>query len=506
MVQDSPDSRMVHPAYEGTEEFETDSVLDDYGVGIDTHSRFIQVCVLLNLGGGLKRIEGEFQTDWEDLRRCRNWVLGILQAYTHCEEHDLHYTIESTGVYHLPVVRALGGKPRIINPMLAGATKRKTDVLDARLLSHHDISGLWRDSYVPSDEVQVLRVIEGERVNAQKRKTRCSNRILNVLLRFGHTFGSYSSVGSSFSLSVIEDLCAGRLPDVIGLCPDGLPAGAAQVLTELVGEYHQAAAREKQCSARLEAMASHISFPAGPDGAPMPGGDLLQLLTTVPGVGKGTALRWMAQVCDVRRFASAKACAAYCGLDPSLKVSAGKVTNFTRRGGNELIRGALVTAAGNLINRKAEPFGQWGYRLMKSHAKGGYRKAQGAVARRIAVALYHVQRTATPFSIELYRFHVQPELPDVPLEQMNLGRFENAMRARGLLTSRAVAKAYYTDLAAEKGIGEKCLKAIQSWIAQQPGSALPSSEPSSAGRVRPSAIRLLRKSHTASSQTETSAS
>ncbi len=40
--------------------------------------------------------------------------------------------IESTGGYHLAVVRALGGEPSVVNALPASPCKRKTDNLDAR--------------------------------------------------------------------------------------------------------------------------------------------------------------------------------------------------------------------------------------------------------------------------------------------------------------------------------------------------------------------------------------
>ena len=82
--------------------------------------------------------EAEFTTDW------RSWskpATGPATACPNLRPTKLRYCIESTGTYHLPVLQAWGGIPCVVNPLLAGPTRRKTDVLDARLLAHHSITG-----------------------------------------------------------------------------------------------------------------------------------------------------------------------------------------------------------------------------------------------------------------------------------------------------------------------------------------------------------------------------
>ena len=71
----------------------------------------------------------------------------------------LHYVIESTATYHHPVRVAWVGVPSIINPTLAGAAKRKTDRLDAKLLALHDQTSIWRESFIVPAEVEALRLM-----------------------------------------------------------------------------------------------------------------------------------------------------------------------------------------------------------------------------------------------------------------------------------------------------------------------------------------------------------
>jgi hypothetical protein len=122
-------------------------VLKPYGVGIDTHSEFIAVCVMRQDGDRVVKTEQQFSTEWPSLLQARGWITNTLGLPS---DAPFWYCIESTGTYHMPVLLAFGGEPSVVNPLLAGPTRRKTDVLDARLLAHHSITGLWPCSFIPS--------------------------------------------------------------------------------------------------------------------------------------------------------------------------------------------------------------------------------------------------------------------------------------------------------------------------------------------------------------------
>ena len=152
----------------------------------------------------MTRSDAEFKTDWRSLVKARNWALQKLAQI--CDPTKLRYCIESTGSYHIPVLKAWSGVPCVVNPLLAGPTRRKTDVLDARMLAHHSITGVWKPSFVPSEPAQVLRVLWAARHEAARRATRCPNRLNNIVLRFGHTFGADCSMRSAEGEGILSDL------------------------------------------------------------------------------------------------------------------------------------------------------------------------------------------------------------------------------------------------------------------------------------------------------------
>lgn len=407
MAKKKPTRGIVPLILDGEDETEA---IDTYGVGIGAHSRYIQVCVFVSDNGQLLRYEQEFTTDWSDLKASRQWIIDCLHSQLH-DIQDFHFTIESTGAYHYPVLRALEGTPRVIHPERAGQAKRKTDVLDARLLAHQDITGMWRDAYIPGDEEEILRSLCQMHRQWQEAKTRASNRISGFLLRFGHTLTSYAKIGNSYTNAILEDMIAGNVPDAPGVCEDGLLPDAQRILDLMLVHWKECEQKARDFSDWALNYCTDLECVLG-TGEAISGKDLLKLLETVPGIGPVTALTWIAEVGWPGRFPSAKACAAYCGCEPALKLSAGKVKSSSRKAGNKPLHRALVLAAGRLISRKKEPFGQWGCRLMKAKAEGGYRKACGAVGRRLCIALYHIHMRGEAFSYEGYHFWRQKKVRD----------------------------------------------------------------------------------------------
>ena len=448
--------------------------LFEYGVGIDTHRDFIQVCVLVRAGAAIRKYESEHRTTWDGLVGAGEWIIDIIKGKSipTIEPGPLRYTIESTSTYHLPVIKAVKGKPCVVNPVLAGSAKKKTDVLDARLLSYHCITGLWPESFVVPPDIEEFRLLMKQRQYHSRQSTAITNRINNYILRFGHTLGSYKSIRSIENRAVIEDMCAdgyvykGNCPGIEAsrfICPDGLPHEVRNILKDMFSEYDAHVEKAKQYQKLAMDSAKKINWET--DSGYVEGAVLIKNLLTVPSVGDLTALTWLCEIMTPLRFETASHLAAYCGCDPSLKVSAGKVTSQTRRKGNANLHFQLTKIAGTCINRHSEPFGQWGYAISKKHAKGGYKKASGAVARRIAVSLYYVHKQNVPFSYDKYNFY-KIDVPCVPLCDIGFSkRLENLLSSTGLMDSKAIVESYLIGNIYEiKGLGKKCANEINTWI------------------------------------------
>ena len=382
------------------------------------------------------------------------------------DPQTLRYCIESTGTYHLPVLKAWRGQPSVVNPLLAGATRRKTDVLDAQLLANHSITGVWKVSFVPSEKVQELRVLWAQRSEAQRAATRHSNRINNIILRFGHTIGADFRMRSAEAEGLIDDLCHGRKPKAAGICPDGLPSHMQPIIAGLYERMKDEGRKTREGLKAAQAFVETNSWPTGGD--EIDGSELLRILQTVPGVGIGTAIGWVAEVGDPRRFEHQKQVAAFCGCDPSLKVSAGKVTSHVRRAGNMRLHQILIYAAQAVMQRADMPLAQWGRSIAGRHKKGGYRKATGAVTRRIACSLWHVHRTGLPYDESKYTFNQTPVVVNKPTSAVLPERYCVLLKKEKIHNTRHLAAAYAKgELAKISGFGAKALDLVKVWIASE---------------------------------------
>lgn len=393
-----------------------------YGIGIDCHSEFIQVSVIVQGDGGkVFEYRHEFSTTLPVLEQGREWAISIIRSKSsptiEVSDDTLHYVIESTACYHLPVIKVWKGIPSIINPSLAGATKRKTDVLDARMLAIHDINGIWRESYIPSSDIQQLRLLLAQRYQCSKMATRINNRITNGLLKFGFTISRDGScTKDSINRAILECEISDQPPLDMACCPpEGIPEEVKCIFKEdlelydsyskKISEYEKLAINKAK-SMQWETRNGHL-----------PGTDMVRILATAPYVGELTAVIWLAFIITPNRFPNEKAVAAYCALDPSLKVSAKKVTSTKKRGGNKDLHTALHQAASNLMRVHNEPFGQWGYQLYMQSGK--WKKGTNAVARRLTTALYYMQLNGQEFSYKAYKSAEPPKVINITILQLS---------------------------------------------------------------------------------------
>lgn len=119
-----------------------------------------------------------------------------------------------------------------------------------------------------------------------------------------------------------------------------------------------------------------------------------QLLMTQPGVGPVTALAFVVTIGDVKRFRRSKQVASYLGLIPSEHSSGSKRRlGAISKQGNVFLRTLLVEAAQSAC-RHDEQFRRDYWHRCHHKPKG---VAKVAAARKLAVRLYWMLRTQTPY-------------------------------------------------------------------------------------------------------------
>jgi Transposase IS116/IS110/IS902 family len=219
---------------------------------------------------------------------------------------------------------------------------------------------------------------------------------------------------------------------------------------------------EELCVKQVDALTRRIG-----EGRTASGRRMRSNLESIPGVGPQTAVTGLAEVGDLTRFGSANKLLAYCGLDPSDQISAAKVTGTQGRKGTARRHVALRNAARAMLGHAPSckfAMGARGY--MGRHSRSGESKAVRALARRIGKALYYCHLKNEPFDDSGYDALLsESSYPLCPVEEMGLsaGVVRN-LKGHGLLTSRQVLDAFYSDLGRRPGCGKATIQAVSTWV------------------------------------------
>lgn len=446
--------------------------LNQYGVGVDCHSGFFQICILIPSGREHRKLEQKVSALWDELRAAQAWVLRVLREQgIDVAPSELRSTCESTGQYHMPLGLAWKSRPSVINPSDTSHIRRKTDRLDAPKLAQHSLNGLWRESWMAPDRIQELRVLAIQRGKLVGERTRLSNRINGDMLRFGHTIGQVGEINGSVVRPLIEDYCRhGKVglhreffSDIV------IPPGVSVVFDQRWKRIDEIDQEIKTLEQACVNLVDSQEWCVG-SGRRVGGSQLRKSLESIPGVGTWTAIIWLAEVGDILRFATVNRLIAYAGLDPSGAVSAGKVVDTQVRKGNVRLHYALRNAARAMLRHAPScQFSVGARAYLGRQSRGGKSKAIHARARRVCKAMYYCHLKNEPFDESEYGALLsESSYPDCPVGEMGLSAgVVRILKGNDLNTSRQVVGAFYSDLGRRPGCGKVTVQAVATWISRQ---------------------------------------
>jgi transposase len=125
----------------------------------------------------------------------------------------------------------------------------------------------------------------------------------------------------------------------------------------------------------------------------------LDLLLTIPGIGKRTAWVIVAEIgVDMSRFPTAAHLASWAGLCPGNHESAGKRRSGKARKGDAALRTALVEAAWAATRTRSTYLGAQYQRFRRRFGSKGEAKAIFAVAHTMLVIVWHVLARQKPYA------------------------------------------------------------------------------------------------------------
>lgn len=361
--------------------------------GLDVHQAEIAACVrVLSEDGGVRAQGRRFATTPAGLADLCAWLVS--QGVT-------HVAMEATGVYWLPVYRELEAAGLDLTLCNAHHVKnvpgRKTDQSDAAWLAQLMSSGLLRKSFVPDAEVRQVRELTRARVHLVEDRTRVVNALHRLLERAGLKLCSVvSDLQGKTARSIMGALVAGQVDPVAlaSLARGALRKKRADLEAVLAAPLSaaerkllaQGLARMDLFDAQIAELDSEIAEVVKPWTVQ------LERLRAVPGIDVIAARTILAEIGpSAAAFEEPRRLAAWAGLAPGQRESAGKRKRAGTRDGNVYLRRILVQAAMGIAQTKKNPPDLTDF-FRKKLPSLGFKKALVAVAHKLLTRIWVLLR------------------------------------------------------------------------------------------------------------------
>jgi transposase len=334
-------------------------------IGVDLHKRTLSVCVMV-LEEGQRRVVARQTLS----TAAPPAIVEFLGCWT---PFQLVVEASASHEWFVQLVEPMADRVLLAHPgklrVIAEST-RKTDKLDAQVLAEFLALGMIPQAHRPLPRVREHRALVRQRVLVVRRSTSLKNRLHHLLGAYNADIsGLFSAEGRAYlkdvSLSESDRFAADLLLDELEYQEGQL----AKVNRRLLQFAKQAPLVEQEARAVLE---------------------------TIPCVGPITIDVVLSTLGDVRRFRSQKQVAAYAGLAPGIRSSAGrtKQQGITRRGPG-VLRAILVELAWRMV-RKTH---RWGLVYERLRKRMGGKKAIVAVARRLLCVIAAMLRSGQRYSL-----------------------------------------------------------------------------------------------------------
>ena len=350
--------------------------------GVDVHRDLLVATILSESSKETRR----FVNDANDINNLKEWL----------KTHECRQAVmESTSIYWVPLYLALedaGFDVMLANAhQVKGIPGRKTDQSSSEWLAHLLRGGQVKPSYVPEKRVRELRELTRLRVKLVENRTAFKNRCQKVLNRVNIRLGSkLSDVFGKAGREILEGLMDGKTVDAIlertenrwlRKRADEIKTVARGALSEsdifILKECTEMVAHLSEKILRVEARIELLVD-----------GQSVEIVSSVPGVGKRSAAAIVAEIGDAKRFSDGKKIASWTGLAPSVYQSAGTfVTGHITKQGSKWLRRVMVEVAHAAVKKRDSRLRAF---YLRVKAKKGEKTAIVAVARKMLTIIWHL--------------------------------------------------------------------------------------------------------------------
>jgi transposase len=369
-------------------------VLHPRCAGLDVHKDTVVACARLVTDGKVSHEVRTFGTTTSQLCALSDWLQ---------ECGCTHAAMESTGVYWRPVWHVLDGSLELVlaNAMhIRNVPGRKTDVNDATWIADLLAHGLIRGSFVPPSQVQEMRDLTRTRKQLVREAAQHSQRIQKTLEDANIKLGSVVSDILGVSGRAILDALVAGITDPVALADLAnrrLKTPRADLIESLRGHVkpHHCFLIKLHLD-QVDALDKAVrDVEARLGDALSPFRDLVELLTTMPGISETAANVILSEVgTDMSRFPTAGHLISWAGLCPRSDESAGKRRSTRLRKGGQWLKATLVQCAWPASRKKGSYLKALFHRI---RSRRGPKKAAVAVAASMLTAAYHMLKTGVVY-------------------------------------------------------------------------------------------------------------
>ncbi len=343
--------------------------------GAQPAPNYLRPCVSLDVHKGsitATRMEpgGQVAKTWT-LPTTRSEVLSLAQGIPPSVPVVLEASTAGKAV--ALVLKEKGCELHMAAPNLIPKPAVKTDKRDIVRLGHIYQSGSMPECYVPSPEIEHLRLLTRNRKDLAHKVTLVKNQV-HALVTRNLLDSEMKSVSDIFGVAGLQKLA--RLP---------LPPEDRAHLARYLEQLELLARQEEAMQAELAKVAQ--------------GRKDVQLLMTIPGVSFYSAIGILAEIGDIRRFKDKQHLASYAGLVPKADNSGEKVSDGRPvKKGNLQLKSFLCTAVKAMVKAKKETAVTKFYR--KKAETQPAQKATVSAARKLSGEVWKILTFETPYREE----------------------------------------------------------------------------------------------------------
>ena len=405
--------------------------------GIDVHKSFLVATIIKTTSGVQPSYQKKrFSTFNNSILDFKKWLLD-----NSCRD----VCMESTGKYWIPVFNLLEDELNvtIANPKWVKAVKgNKDDTKDSKWIGDLFRLGLVPGSYIPCKPIRILREFTRYRYKLTSCRSSEKNRFQNALTVCNVALDSVvSDIFGKSATSVIDYLL--KQPDnsinheeISSRLLRSLKKKSESVIESIEG-YQMTDAQKyriRLVHAHMDYITSTISdIDSMIDSLVEPYENAVQLLCTIPGVDRSSAITILSEIgTDMTQFSNSKRLCCWAGLTPGNNESAGKKKSVRITRAGVYLKPALVQVAHAAVKSNKSPYYKAKYeRIMKRRGK---KRAIIAVARMILTAVYHMLSTGEAWNpTDLYKI-------DMPEPLKNKQKEKAVKQAMKLLIAEGIIK------------------------------------------------------------------